>query len=157
MRRIGWRGGWLVTWWLCCLVCCGMVRAAPLGEPVVLKDTATEYLHGAQVQVQVLEDVGGSLTLAQAQAATAWQALKGGQPSFGYTGSAFWLRVVLRNAHPTQEAWQFGVRYPLLDEVDLHVLDAAGQVRQHHATGDRRAFGQRPVAHPDFYVNVPLR
>ncbi len=155
MRRIGWRGGWLVTWWLCCLVCCGMVRAAPLGEPVVQKDTATEYLHGAQVQV--LEDVGGSLTLAQAQAATAWQALKGGQPSFGYTGSAFWLRVVLRNAHPTQEAWQFGVRYPLLDEVDLHVLDAAGQVRQHHATGDRRAFGQRPVAHPDFYVNVPLR
>ena len=50
-----------------------------------------------------------------------------------------------------------GLRYPLQDEVDFYVVDAQGQVRQHHATGDRRPFATRPVAAAHFYVNVPLR
>lgn len=153
MGRIGWRG-WLMAWWLCALLCGGGARA----EPLVLDTLGATQPRGAQVQV--LEDAGGSWTLAQVQAAAragAWQPLTSDQPSFGYSRSAFWLKVALLNRHPTQAAWQFGVLYPLLDEVDLYVVDAQGRVRQHHATGDQRRFDTRPIPHPHFYVDVPLR
>ncbi len=154
MGRTEWRSGWLMAWWLCCLVGCGLVRA----EPLVLERPGMVIPRGAQVQV--LEDAGGQWTLAQVQAIGAsggWQPAEAGPLSLGYSRSAFWLRVDLVNRHPTQEAWQFGVQYPLLDEVDLHVVDAAGRVLQHHATGDRRVFDARPIAHPHFYMDVPLR
>ena len=153
MGRIGWGGG-LMAWWLCALLCGGVARA----EPLVLDTLVAVQPRGAQVQV--LEDASGSWALAQVQAAArtgAWQPLASEQPSFGYSRSTFWLRVDLLNRHPTQAAWQFGVLYPLLDEVDLYVVDAQGRVRQHHATGDRRRFDTRPIPHPHFYVDVPLR
>lgn len=154
MGRIRWRDGWLWGWWLGCLLCCGLVRA----EPLVLHTASTLYPRGAQVAV--LEDAGGALTLADVQGGVArvrWQTLKGDVPSFGYSRSAYWLRVTLLNRDAAQEAWQFGVQYPLLDEVDLYVVDAAGRVLQHHATGDRRVFGARPIAHPHFLVGLRLR
>ena len=153
MGRIGWRG-WLMAWWLCALLCGGVARA----ETLVLDTLGSVQPRGAQVQV--LEDAGGTWTLAQVQTAArakAWQPLASGQPSFGYSRSALWLRVDLLNRHPSQQAWQFGVLYPLLDEVDLYVVDAQGRVRQHHATGDQRRFDTRPIPHPHFYVDVPLR
>lgn len=156
MGQIGRRRGWLWAWWLCCLFCCGLVRA----EPLVLDSVNAVHPRGAQVAV--LEDTSGTQTLAQVQAVGSgvhggWQALQGESPSFGYSRSVYWLRVTLLNRHATQTAWQFGVQYPLLDEVDLFVVDGTGRVQQHHATGDRRPFGARPVAHPHFYVDVPLQ
>ena len=156
MGQIGRRRGWLWAWWLCCLLCCGLVRA----EPLVLDSVNAVHPRGAQVAV--LEDASGTQTLAQVQAVGSgvhggWQALQGESPSFGYSRSVYWLRVTLLNRHATQTAWQFGVQYPLLDEVDLFVVDGTGRVQQHHATGDRRPFGARPVAHPHFYVDVPLQ
>jgi two-component system, sensor histidine kinase LadS len=154
LGRTRWRSGWLLAWWLCCLIGCQVVQA----EPLVLDRVGTVSPKGAQVQV--LEDVEGTWTLAQVQAMSntgAWHASEGGSLGRGYSRSAFWLRVSLVNRHPTQEAWQFGLLYPLLDEVDLYVVDAQGQVRQHHATGDRRRFDARPIRHPNFYVDLPLR
>ena len=77
LGRIGWRG-WLMAWWLCALLCGGGARA----EPLVLDTLGATQPRGAQVQV--LEDAGGSWTLAQVQAAAragAWRPLASGQPS----------------------------------------------------------------------------
>ena len=154
MGQSRWRGRWWLSWWLCCLLCCGLAQA----EPLVLGAADAVSPRGAQVQV--MEDASGSWTLAQVLAAGqagAWQPSGPSQLSFGYSRSAFWLKLDLINRHATEHTWQLGLRYPLLDEVDFYVLDAQGQVRQHHATGDRRPFATRPVAAAHFYVNVPLR
>jgi diguanylate cyclase (GGDEF)-like protein len=149
------------------LLLCGMSAASPLGalawggahaaNPVVLDAAFSRAAIGQHLQV--LEDTTGHLGLAEVQApaqARAWHASASASPNFGYSHSAFWLRGDVVNQSGAVRDWLLGMRYPLLDYVDVYVLRPDGRV-QHQASGDRLAFGTRPLPDRQFYFPLALK
>jgi diguanylate cyclase (GGDEF)-like protein len=107
-------------------------------------------------RVELLEDRGGSLDIAAVSAAQ--PGFVAGTPALvnvGFTKSAWWVRLTLAN--PADASRQVYLRqdYPLIDSIDLYEPDGAGGWR-HTASGDRRPFGSRPVAHRDFLFPLTL-
>jgi diguanylate cyclase (GGDEF)-like protein len=73
----------------------------------------------------------------------------------GFTPSAWWVRVTLRNASDQWRLVYLRQGYPLIDSVELFEPDANGGWHR-TATGDRQPFGSRPVAHRDFLFPLQL-
>jgi signal transduction histidine kinase len=94
--------------------------------------------------LQSLEDAAGSLTLAEAEKSSSWTDLNG-QPTFGYTSSAYWIRFRITSESPDL---LLRVGHPILDSIKVFQL-ADGQIKEYHA-GDRLPFAERPVLHRDF-------
>lgn len=104
----------------------------------------------------VLKDPHGTLSLPDVQHATQWVAQTLPDANFGYSHSAFWLKTELVNPPTqTQRDWVLGLRYPLLDYLDVYFVTASGQVRR-HATGDRRPFSSRDIDDRNFFFPFQL-
>lgn len=142
--------GW--PWLLCLLVVLSGVAGA---EPqlVVLDDGV---LQGGNLSphLQLLEDPQGSLQLEQVQG-LGFRDNPADSANFGFSASAWWVRLSLGN--PGAHAQQVLLRqdYPLIDWLELWAQDAAGawQVRR---TGDRTPFASREVRHRDFIFSLDL-
>lgn len=79
----------------------------------------------------VFEDAGKSLTLADVQKPDMASRFVGGQApaealSYGFTRSAYWLRLTLRNTsgHPIERMLEIG--YPMLSSIQFHQPVAGG-------------------------------
>lgn len=109
-------------------------------------------------QLEFLEDRGGKLSVDQLTSPEWSSRFKpwshsGGQgtPNFGYTESAYWLRVALARAPQASEDWLLVMSYSSLGEVDLY---APGQAPVH--TGADRPVGSRPHFDVNFVFPVEL-
>lgn len=100
--------------------------------------------------IHVFEDPGAAMSLDQirAQPDTAWRPLEG-QPGFGYSASAFWIRFTL----PASDSSELFVRvgYPILDHVSLYMPGRNIEA----GAGDAIPFAQRTIRHRDFVFVVP--
>jgi two-component system, sensor histidine kinase LadS len=104
-----------------------------------------------------LQDPADNLTLAQVQAAqaagqfTPVPAAKNAV-SFGFTDSAYWLRVVLRNPTDMPIAPLLEISNARISKVDLYTPDAVGQYQVHQTGGDlpfaSRALPNRQLMFP---------
>jgi diguanylate cyclase (GGDEF)-like protein len=108
--------------------------------------------------VDMLEDPTGQLDVEDVSRSPTGSGFVAGSPektNIGFTRSAWWIRVSLRN--PSAEPRHVYLRqgYPLIDQLDVYQPDAQGGWR-HLATGDRRPFASRPVAHRDYLFPVTL-
>lgn len=105
--------------------------------------------------VTVLEDVEGRMGLPEAMArAGEFRAVpvKGDAAiNFGYSASAWWLRVALDPAPEAPRDWLLEVAFPTLDSVEFFGPDG-----QRLAAGDRVPFAARPVPHRNFVFPVRL-
>lgn len=72
----------------------------------------------------------------------------------GFSGSAWWVRFAVRNPAADSRLMYVRQNYPLIDSLDLYEPADGGWRR--HATGDRRPFGTRDVAHRDFLFPLTL-
>ncbi len=98
-------------------------------------------------QVDILEDPSRSLTLADIRGERMAARFTPGQESalnFGFTRSAYWIRLVLRNASPLKE-YLLQSSFPLVDRVDLY-REEGGTIR-HSSAGMTLPFSQREVKH----------
>jgi diguanylate cyclase len=130
-----------------CLCLCAPWVGAPAAVPAVSSDA----FDGSQFEV--FEDRDGQLTLAQVlQRPAADWAPAGPNPTYGYSRSTYWFRLTLRNDSPAPQERLLEIQSPLLDWLDIHVLDAAGRAVKHWALGDKRPFAARPLAHRHFVV-----
>ena len=95
---------------------------------------------------QVFEDPEGGLDWPQAVARPAadWRTLPEAALSPGRSASAWWLRATLTNPGERPVAAILELPWPLLDWLDVWVLED-GQVREVWHTGDRRPFASRPL------------
>ncbi|MDP1611613.1 MAG: 7TM diverse intracellular signaling domain-containing protein [Sulfuritalea sp.] len=134
---------------LCCWACqigtsSAAVRLAP--------DTASLPLAS---EVSVLEDSGGKLSLADVQARGAEfrpAQVKGDAAiNFGYSPSAWWLRLDIEADPAAPRDWLLEVAFPTLDSVEYF-----GPGGERLATGDRLPFAARPLAHRNFVFPVHL-
>jgi diguanylate cyclase (GGDEF)-like protein len=110
---------------------------------------------GLASQVSILEDPGGRLSLADVQnrgnefrpaPVTGDAAI-----NFGYSSSAWWLRVELEPDPAAPRDWLLEVSFPTLDSVEYFGPDGA-----YLATGDRLPFARRPLPHRNFVFPVHL-
>ena len=106
----------------------------------------------------VLEDASRSLTLAEVREPDLDRRFVGVQKpaealSYGFTRSAYWLRLDLRNPseQPVDRILEIG--FPLLSSVELHQPGAHGTWRS-LATGAAAAFSTRP--YPNRFFVFPL-
>jgi diguanylate cyclase len=105
--------------------------------------------------VRVLEDVSGRLDEAEARASTHWRPLPPGAPNLGYSASVWWFDLRWEPA-PAGERWHdLELAHPVLDQVELILLDLDGEVIDRWFLGDKRPFGARPVPHRHFIVPLP--
>jgi diguanylate cyclase (GGDEF)-like protein len=110
---------------------------------------------GLASQVSILEDPGGRLSLADVQnrgnefrpaPVTGDAAI-----NFGYSSSAWWLRVELEPDPAAPRDWLLEVSFPTLDSVEYFGPEGA-----YMATGDRLPFARRPLPHRNFVFPVRL-
>ena len=111
----------------------------------------------------VFEDPSGTLTLAEVQSPAVSAKFQGGYAAtesinFGYTTSAYWLRLNLRNTSPDALQRMLELSYARLSHVQFHAPDAKGV---YHAinTGIAEPFATRPIKsrHFVFPVSVPAQ
>jgi diguanylate cyclase (GGDEF)-like protein len=106
--------------------------------------------------IELLEDRSGTLDLAAARAAPGFSAGSPERTNIGFSSSAWWVRLTLRNTGSESRLVYLRQGYPLIDLLDVYEPAADGAwVRR--ATGDRRPFASRAVENRDFLfpLNVP--
>src|SRR5690554_3155152 len=101
-------------------------------------------------QAVMFEDAAGLLDIEEvlAQDATLpWQPLRQEVANFGFTDSAWWLRLKLSNDSAMPLRRLLELSSSLLDYVEVYAVDAEHRIVQEWETGSRRAFSSRPVQH----------
>lgn len=117
-----------------------------------LPDGETRVLPGPHMQFW--EDPQGHADFSQVRALpdSAWQTVGRRDASFGYGGSAYWLRLDLHNPHPRSLGWILLVGNPLLDRLDAYGLDGERVYR----AGDQRPFAWRWIEHRQLALPIDL-
>jgi len=105
--------------------------------------------------VSLMEDASRDLGIDEARHAQNYAPAPGGRTSFGFTESAWWVRVPLHNSADTPRELVLRQDYPLIDKLDLWVV-RDGAVESHIATGDRLPFNTRAIKHRDFLFPLTL-
>lgn len=142
------------------LLCALMLLAATASAADKLLDLAP----AAQRQVAltgyfaVLEDPDRKLTLEDLTAPTTAHQFRNGLPeaealSFGFTRSAYWLRLTLRNTQDQALQRLLEIRYPLLSSIQLHQQLENGAYASSE-TGAAAPFSTRP--YPNRFFVFPL-
>jgi diguanylate cyclase (GGDEF)-like protein len=132
---------------------------APVAAPapvVVVDDGFRELALGAELEA--LEDPTGAMTLDAVRAAGGFRRVPASGLKIGFSESAWWVRVTLRNAVGAgggPRALVLREAYPLMDDITLHAPTAGGGWRVVR-TGDRHDFATREYAHRDFLFDIEL-
>ena len=106
-------------------------------------------------RIELLEDPGGKLELAQVQASKEFRAAPAQGPKIGFSKSAWWAKVTVENRGPQPRQLVLRQVYPLMDYVTLWSPRADGSW-QSVRTGDRLDFGTREYQHRDFLFTLDL-
>lgn len=73
-------------------------------------------------------------------------------PQFGYTDATVWL--TFRYSNPGDAVW-LSVNYPMLDDVQVFILDEHQNLLTAYPLGDRLSFVERVLLRPEFTVPLP--
>jgi two-component system, sensor histidine kinase LadS len=105
-------------------------------------------------QVALLEDPGAKLTLQDVQRVPERFAMgERDHPGFGYTDSAYWVRLHVRNPSAHARDWLLELAYPHLDDVTLYIVHPDGSYEARY-TGDSRPFSSRDLAYRTFLFSL---
>ncbi len=149
----------VITMSRCCVLliiawCC--LPGIASGESVLrVRDQQQRYSLNAYIGV--LEDRDAHLTIddvRQPEQAGRFLPHANDSSNVGYTRSAYWarIRIVNESASPI---WLLDVDYPLLDRIDLYVIDASGRITA-KTTGDTFPFRTREIANRKFLFRLAL-
>ncbi|CAN1208719.1 hypothetical protein TUMEXPCC7403_00760 [Tumidithrix helvetica PCC 7403] len=98
---------------------------------LILQDTQDRYPLGSYLEI--LEDKSTQWTIdAVSQSPLAQQFVRNHteRPSYGFTHSAYWMRLHLRNQASAATAWRLEIGYPLIDRITLYLPDERAQQTQ---------------------------
>ncbi|MEM8982998.1 MAG: diguanylate cyclase [Pseudomonadota bacterium] len=120
--------------------------------------SALESSVDLSTRIALLEDAGGSLSIDDIIArntAGDFEPVGDGSPNFGFTASAWWVRVDVTNTGNEAASALMRQDYPLIDYLDFWQPSSDGEWR-HIATGDQRDFSSRDVQHRDFVFQIDV-
>lgn len=106
--------------------------------------------------VQVLEDSTTTATFEQIRARHAeFSDVHGPAPQFGFTASAYWLRIPVQNLQPAAATFYLDIQNPLLDSVTLYVI-SNGTLQTTQQSGAQITAWQRPYLAPTLVLPFPV-
>jgi len=114
-------------------------------KPVILTNKSCSL--SLDRRIEILEDKTGTLTIHDVTSSTISKKFKPNKKNsnFGYTDSAYWVRFKLNNKSQDKE-WMLGIKYPLLDRVNLYFQDKTGKFKL-KKSGDLVPFHIREIKH----------
>lgn len=131
-------------------------------QPFVLSQATPDY--PIAQHVDVLVDPSGTLSIDEVSSAShqndyhpahsLGEVNSDSDINFGYSASAYWLRLVIDAGEQTTSRRLFEVAFPSLDHVSFYLANANGW--QHTDSGDNVPFSTRPIAHRNFVFPVDL-
>lgn len=129
------------------------LTAGSLGaeEAFVLQQAETQDSAG---RFATLEDSTGKLTIAEAAARTDWKTSVSNTANFGYTLSAYWVRIPIQNTATDPAEVFLEIAYPLLDNIQLFSPGPTGFVER--STGDTIPFRMRDVQYRNFVFRLTV-
>lgn len=146
--------GYGVFLWLCLLV--ANVSAAPAEVPLVVPAGFTSI--NLRPQAAVFEDRLGTLGIEEVSAADfapRFAPVAGaGDLNFGFSRSAFWLRLRIQSAARLPRDVLLEIDYPSLDCVDFYTEQAGALI--HYQAGDNLPFATRPYVHRNLVFPLEL-
>src|SRR5689334_22714117 len=128
---------------------------------VTLPADQSVQVESLSTEIELLEDPTGTLDVEAVSRPPASSGFVAGSPekaNVGFSRSAWWVRLTVRNQGTEARDLYLRQGYPLIDLLDFYQpQDLAKDGGWHHvATGDRRPFDARPVAHRDFLFPMTL-
>lgn len=149
---------WAARWLLCLIFIFnlqGAQAAVAQGRFVPVDDQ--DFSRRLVSEVGFIEDVEAKWTIQDvlSRPDSAYQYTSRDTLQFGYSQSAYWLRVQIRNQLDHQVNLTLQVRYPLLDFVDFYHLDQDGVI-EHQMAGDHRNLQQREYPVKDYLYRLRL-
>jgi len=137
-----------------------LAGAASAAAPAVIPLTSDESVRipSLSSSIQLLEDAGGKLdidSVSRAPADAGFFASSPAASNVGFSRSAWWARISLRNDTDEPRMVYLRQGYPLIDSLTMFEPTADGGWSRHD-TGDRRPFSSREVAHRDFLFPLHL-
>ena len=118
----------------------------PTPQPLILTDQQGEYRLGRSMDI--LEDPSGELSIDQVASpefASRFVRSQEDVPVFGYTNSAYWVRVPLRNESRLTNPWWLEFGYANTQYIDLYTPLPGGQGFSLKQSGSMRPFTTRDV------------
>ena len=132
-----------LRWWFFCLCCLPLMVQADNLAPIDLNSSKIELAK----HLWYLEDKNQQLSIQQIQQQRqGWQLQPHEKPYFGYSASAFWLKVEINNDSAQNIPKLLEITYPLLDDVQVFLV-ANQQIEQQFRLGDNFEFQQRIIPH----------
>lgn len=161
----GWRARWAV---LALLICAtlhmGDVFAGTAKSPSCNRPSEAIRIDAHLQVMQIgrhfatLEDPTGQQTLDDVLAACrAWQSPTHFAIQNGLSRSTWWVHMRIQNDASANRHVYLDTQDNLQDYLDAYVLDGSGKVLHRWSTGDRRPFGQRPVASNTVVLPLEIR
>lgn len=140
--------------WLCVVLCLGVATPARATLAIPAEFSSINL----RPQVEVVEDPAGTLEIGDVSAA-AFAARFAPVPgtsdlNFGFSRSAFWLRVRLQSSADGPQQVLLEIDYPSLDCVDFYTERAGTLI--HHRAGDNLPFATRPYVHRNLVFPLEL-
>jgi len=126
-------------------------------SPVVLTDALNKYPLGRMLEY--LEDPEGRLTIdnvISAEISSRFIQSKTNVPSFGYTKSAYWVRIRFQNQAAQATDWLLMLGFPNMQEAAFFRPRADGTGFDVMRTGTHHPFLIRDVPYHQLVFNVPL-
>ncbi|WP_416396389.1 7TM diverse intracellular signaling domain-containing protein [Allohahella sp. A8] len=138
------------------LVVCGLLLVASHVGARTPVDT-TQPVIDLQPLVDVYVDDAGHLSLEDVQALppSVWRQSIDDRVALGFNRAVHWFKLDLLVEQPSLEGWLLELSYPLIDQVELFVIQN-GKVMRSGITGDRVEFDQRPLDHRNFLFPLAL-
>jgi len=128
-------------------------------SPVILKTHPQKYALGAHLEI--LEDPAAQWIFDEITRPELDQKFTLSQeenPNYGFTKSAYWVKLQLKNALKTKKECLLEIDYPLLDEIKyFESSEFSNTVWIRKETGDLLPFHRRDVAHRNFVFRVTLQ
>lgn len=136
-----------------------LLLQAANAEQVIVDIPADFQARSLGSEIDVLEDPSHTLTIAQVSGRDYENAFhpQRGSANLGYTDSAYWLRIRLKQPVAVDRTVLLEIEYPHLDHVSLFLpAPGAGEGFTEKRTGDSTAFSSRDINHRHFVFKVPL-
>jgi len=126
------------------------------GAPVVLKEDRNLYMIGNQIEF--LEDKEQKLTIediAGIDAKAFFQKSEKIVPRFGFTSSAYWFHIAVRNPSPVDKRLFIEIANSYVDRIDFYQPDGSGGWDQ-RTTGELLPFSTRDVEKGTFIFKIMI-
>ncbi len=106
--------------------------------------------------LQILEDKSRELTLndmSKAEIDNAYVQSNQLAPNFGFSDSAFWIKLSIKNEHDIPINWRLEINYPLLDRIEAYIPTRDGQYKK-KVFGDKQPFSHRDTQYHSFLYKL---